>query len=201
MIDEGYIKFDCTWIRSAPIAAAGLHEIRGWRRRLYGLGLIGAYPDGTGFGNISIRERGDRFIITGTQTGGIPELGAEGFTTVTAVNLEENSLVCEGPVRASSESLTHAAVYRSQGIGGVVHVHHPGAWRALRGVLPTTGEDVPYGTPAMAREIDRLLREGELLGRRIAVMAGHQDGIISLGSDLEEAGSVLLEALAPYLYL
>lgn len=195
MIDEGYVKFDCRWIEGDPPAAEMIVALKRWRDRLHTLGLIGVYPDGIGFGNISERiDEGDRFIITGTGTGGVPSLEPTHVTTVLEVDIARNSLTCAGPVRASSESMTHAAFYRcASWVRAVIHVHHLPTWSAQRNALPTTAESVPYGTPEMAWEIERLWRESDLPERRIVVMGGHQEGIIAVGRDLDEAGGTLLE--------
>ena len=111
-MDEGYIKYSCIWIKSAPISDKGLIGINIWRQKLFALGLIGSYEDDIGFGNISIRVRNSsQFIISGTQTGHIPFLKNYHYTLVTSFNIEKNSLTCQGPIKASSESLTHAAIY------------------------------------------------------------------------------------------
>lgn len=200
MIDEGYIKFGCRWIEGAPPPADELTALKRWRNHLHGLGLIGVYPDGIGYGNVSARRGdGEEFIISGTQTGGIAELDERHFTLVTEFDIDGNALVCRGPVRASSESLTHAAIYRaSHAARAVFHVHHLAAWEGLLGRLPTTRGDVPYGTPAMAHEIARLFRESDLAATKVAVMAGHREGIISFGATPDEAGSVLLAALREF---
>jgi ribulose-5-phosphate 4-epimerase/fuculose-1-phosphate aldolase len=203
MIDEGYIKFDCRWSEGPPPPIEEIVTLMRWRDRLHDLGLIGIYPDGIGFGNASIRRpegaQGGELIITGTQTGAAPRLGVEGFTVVTALDIESNRLWCRGRVRASSESLTHAAIYRAvPDAGAVLHVHHLAAWEGLLGRLPTTRADVPYGTPAMAGEIARLIRESDLLQTNVAVMAGHREGIVAFGGDPDEAGKALLEAIGEW---
>jgi hypothetical protein len=55
---------------------------------------------------------------------------------------------------------------------------------------------VLYGTPEMAREVQRLYREGLFASRMILAMGGHDDGILVVGKSLEEAGQVLLTWLA-----
>lgn len=191
-MDEGVVKYHCEWIRSGPLPGELLADLMRHRQWCFREGLIGEYPaERIGYGNISIRS-GEGFVISGTQTGAIEELGAEGYTEVIEANIEQNRLVCRGPVAASSESLTHAMLYRlDRSINGVIHVHNGEMWRSLLNRVPTTGADVPYGTPEMAGEIERLWRETDLPERRILAMAGHQDGIISFGANLDEGIRVL----------
>lgn len=195
MIDEGYIKFDLAWQKGAPPAVAAVTTLNEWRTPLYDAGLIGEYADiGIGFGNISIRgEAPGQFIISGTQTGHLRELGSEHYTLVTAYDIAANRVCCEGPVKASSESMTHAALYEiDDAIHAVVHVHSAPLWQRHLQVLPTTGAEVSYGTPEMAEEFRRLYRETAFAKEGIAVMAGHDEGIIATGRDLPQAARRIL---------
>ena len=190
-MDEGYIKFNCSWIRSKPIDSKKLGRINQWRDKLYRLGLIGAYEDGIGYGNMSLRD-GKNFIITGSATGNLSVLDASHYTRVTGFSIEKNSLTCKGPAIASSESLTHAALYTaSPEINAVIHVHSDRFWKKLSGKVPTSSKEILYGSPEMANEIIRLYRESDLKDKKILVMAGHSGGIITFGKSLEEAGAVL----------
>ncbi|MBI4388074.1 MAG: class II aldolase/adducin family protein [Candidatus Omnitrophica bacterium] len=195
MIDEGYIKFNCMWKKARALPAKALREITKWRNWLHELGFIGVYPDGIGFGNVSIRiPNTTQFIITGTQTGGIAKLAAKHYTKVTSGNFEQNALQCEGPVEASSESLTHLAVYQAdKNIHAIIHTHHPKLWKKLLDKVPTTFPSVAYGTPEMAHEIFRLFKETDLAKQKILVMAGHEDGLITFGCNLDQAGEALLK--------
>lgn len=191
--DEGYIKYHFQWIQAEPIEAAVVGELCYWRDRLFKAGLIGMDSAGVGFGNISIRcDEG--FIISGTQTGGITTITPEHFAIVTQVDISANSLICRGPIQASSEAMTHAAIYQcNSAIQAVIHVHDNRRWKQLLNVAATTKASVPYGTPEMAWEIERLFREQPLGSSSIVVMAGHTDGIIAFGKNLEEAGNLLLK--------
>lgn len=195
MTDEGYIKFQAHRTEAPPLPAGELNELDAWRRRLYELGLIGAYEDGIGYGNISRRSgEGDQFIITGSATGNYPRLQPEHYARVTAVDIDANTLWCEGPLVASSESMSHAVIYRScPWVGGVIHVHHLGLWERLLHQIPTTDAAATYGSPEMAHSIVDLLRRTDLPEQKIFVMEGHREGIFSFGRDLEEAGQVLLQ--------
>ena len=188
MKDEGYIKFHCTWLKEGLPADISIKEINVCRDKLYDSGLIGAYADGTGYGNISVRLNGNMFLITGTTTGNIQHLTDKHYTTVTGYNIMQNNLVCEGPIKASSESLTHAIIYEAMpSTNAVIHIHNKALWKNLIGVVPTTSAEVRYGTAEMAFEMNRLIASTNLIKERILVMAGHEDGLIVIGKDLNEA--------------
>ena len=61
--------------------------------------------------------------------------------------------------------------------------------------LPTTNADVAYGTPQMANEFRRLFRDTDFRRTGLAIMAGHEDGILSFGTGLEGAANKVLELL------
>ena len=118
----------------------------------------------------------------------------EHFVIVQTYDFSANALECEGPLRASSESLSHAALYEcSKEICAVVHAHHRGMWERLLGTVPSTAPEVAYGTPAMAREILRVFRESSIASKRLFAMAGHADGIMAFGATVADAATRLLE--------
>ncbi len=195
MTDEGVIKFHCQWEQAPPVSESLYGQINPWRQALYNRRLIGADPQGIGYGNLSFRDPDElnTFIITGSATGGVAQLTPDHYTRVTAYDLDDNSLTCRGPVRASSESLTHASLYSlNPAIKAVAHIHSKDLWQRLIHTVPTTDASVPYGTVAMGCEMARLYRETDLPGTRLLVMAGHRDGLIAFGDTLDEAVSRLL---------
>jgi len=195
VIDEGYTKYECEWRQAPTLPAATVAELNAWRNRLHHKGLIGYYAEhGVGFGNVSIREgESQRFIISGTQTGHIPHTDEQHYALVTACDIDANHVACEGPVQASSEALTHAAIYALHpDIRSVVHVHDAGLWRELIDRVPTTSRDVAFGTPEMAREFQRLYAETDFAERGIAVMGGHDEGIVTFGVGIEQAARRIL---------
>lgn len=205
--NEGIIKYHLEFTPAPPLPAAEIEEINLWRDKLYQLKLIGQDParyGGYGYGNLSMRlapfdapPNQRPFLISGSQTGHLPKLGPEHYTVVTECYPAENRLVAHGPIRPSSESLTHGAVYAlSPAIRVVLHVHSPEIWQAAAGLgIPITDASVPYGTPAMAAEVARLFASTDLAVRRIFSMGGHEDGIVAFGETAEEAGATLLSAL------
>lgn len=192
MNEEGVIKFNCRWIHSEPPSPDSIAELNHWRNRLYDLKLIGSTPDGIGYGNMSIRFNKE-FIITGSGTGVLSKLEPVHYTRVTEFDFDANSLTTIGPIKASSESLTHAALYEcDESINAVIHVHHFELWKKLLNLFPSTDANIAYGTPGMAREIKRLFHQTSL-PQRIFAMGGHEEGIISFGKDIAAAADVLLE--------
>jgi ribulose-5-phosphate 4-epimerase/fuculose-1-phosphate aldolase len=195
---EGFVKFNCHWNQSGPVISDEQFEIiNSWREILYNMDLIGAYENGVAFGNISMRiGSSHQFIITGSATGEIPELEPGHYVKVNSFNIDDNAVQCAGPLKASSESLTHAAVYSAdQGVNAVVHVHNIDLWNKLIHKVPTTNPGMDYGTTGLAKEILRIFSEPEVYEKRIIIMAGDRAGIITFGQDLDEAVNVLMEYL------
>jgi L-ribulose-5-phosphate 4-epimerase len=121
-IDEGYIKFESNWVPGPAPTVEAVDRLERWRRPLFDEGLIGHYKDlGVGYGNISIRLGGNQFVISGTQTGHLAETTGEHYALVTDYDIAANRVSSTGQVQASSESLTHAAIYElDQRINAVV---------------------------------------------------------------------------------
>ena len=53
----------------------------------------------------------------------------------------------------------------------------------------------------MAREVSALYRSSTLHEKRVLVMLGHEDGVVSFGRTASEAGEVLVNTLAEALAL
>ena len=191
-----YVKFTYqrTRIDMAPFDA--LAELNACRRKLLEQHLIGVDENGIGFGNLSVRDGVSRnFYITGSATGGLPELRQTDCVRVVDYDLARNWLRYEGTAIPSSESLTHAAIYESDpATAAVIHCHDPVLWRALFDRAPTSSKAVGYGTPEMAYEIISLFKGTDVRSRKILVMAGHEGGVVSFGQNFEEACDVVMRA-------
>jgi ribulose-5-phosphate 4-epimerase/fuculose-1-phosphate aldolase len=201
MIDEGYTKFTVHWDDRSPLDHPAVAELERWRRPLFAAGLIGHYPEsGVGYGNLSMRVEGSRlFVVSGTRTGHLAHTDRRHYALVTRANMEQNSVRCTGETQASSETLTHAAMYELDlSINAVVHVHSELLWERLKDRAPTTDAGVAYGTPEMASEFKRLYRTTSLPDTRVAVMAGHESGLVTIGGSLEEAALRILSLHAEY---
>ncbi len=195
MLDEGYVKYQSHWSEAPAPHPVAAQQLELCRKPLFAAGLIGLYEElGVGFGNISVRC-GDpgQFLITGTQTGHVETTTEQHYSLVTSYDIEQNKVSCVGPVPASSEAMTHAAIYElDASIAAIVHVHSKTLWEQHLNKLPTTGPDVAYGTPEMAREFRRLFADSLFGAQGLAVMGGHEEGLIAFGESLEQATTRVL---------
>lgn len=187
-----YIKFSCERVAAEITSFEGLAELNAHRRKLRQLGLIGVDPNGIGFGNLSVRDGAtDNFYITGSATGGRRELTLADCAKVVACDFERNCVRYEGSALPSSESLSHAAIYKSDvTAGAVIHCHDSKLWAAVLNEAPTTSKAADYGTAEMANEIVQLFTRTDV--PKIIAMAGHEAGILTFGKDLEEAFAALI---------
>ena len=158
---RGYVPFDA------------LAELNACRRKLLELRLMGVDSNGIGFGNLSVRDGVSRnFYITGSATGGLPELTPTDCVRVVAYDFANNWLRYEGVAIPSSESLTHAAIYESDpSTAAVIHCHDSFLWGTLLDRGQTTSKPAAYGPPEMAYEIMRLFKVGDVRSREIFFMA------------------------------
>ncbi len=192
--DEGYIKFTCAHEVAPAPAHPQLRDLIHLRDDLRRQGLVGVLPDGVGFGNLSVRVAGsDRFIITASGTGRKPTLGPGDFCEVVAFDIGKNRVACRGPLPASSESMSHGAVYAARpGVHAVIHVHDRARFRRLlREGAPQTPAAAAFGTPEMARAIGRLA--AALPPVAVLAMAGHEDGLLAYGPDLPSVRAALAD--------
>lgn len=195
MSETGVVKFRCEHSVRELEPFAEFDELNRCRRKLLQLRMIGVDASGIGFGNISVRDGNSaRFYITASGSGAQPHLHLKQVAKVLAYEFRTNSVTCEGIHPASSESLTHAAVYESdQAARAVIHCHSSRLWKQLLVSAPATARDVEYGTPEMAFEVQRLFRESDLQQQRIFAMGGHADGVVAFGANLEEAFCRIVE--------
>lgn len=201
---EGVIKFQLKFQEGPSPPEKLLLELNEWRATFRDLGLIGQDPEryeGYGFGNLSRRlpdQKGDAFLISGTQTGHLQQLQPEHYATVHQCYPARNQLQASGQIKPSSEALSHGVLYQSNpGTLWVMHLHSPAIFNSYRKLgLPCTDPTAAYGTPEMAAEIQKLaefLRDSD---PALLVMGGHQDGILAYGSSATDVGKLVVETMA-----
>jgi len=199
---EGVIKYTLDHISTVIDKDISITEINRWRTLLFKLQLIGQVKeryDGYGFGNISqrinpIHSTTDQFIISGTQTGGIEILTRQHYSHVLTAQPNKNYINSVGETKPSSEALTHASVYQQdKTIQAVIHIHSPEIWNNTEQLkLAHTPASIAYGTPAMAKEVEKLMCTEQLIKERIFSLLGHKDGIIAFADDLETAAMIII---------
>ncbi len=216
-IDEGVIKFNSSqFVKTSELDEASIIQINPIRHQLYQRKLIGEYQDiKIGYGNISQRicqqsqfkgvlsnlrhnTLQSQFIISGTQTGHLKTLNTLHYTCVMSIDLNNNSLQCQGPIMASSESLTHGAIYQcNAAIEAVIHIHNTEIWQGmLENKMSHTAAHIPYGTFEMAQAVKSVIA-GNYQG--YLAMAGHEDGVIFYGRSLQEAFDLCSQMVECYI--
>lgn len=192
MQEEGIIKFVCNWKKTPPLQNPEIVALNYWRNQLYAQQLVGAYPNGVGYGNVSCRIDKRQFIISGSTTGLIKQTDHQHYALVEDYDIASNFVLCSGPIQASSESMSHAAIYQTrEEVKVVFHLHHKGLWDYLLKQFPSTDLHAPYGSPQMAKEIGRLVGENDTYKRNIFSMGGHEEGIMAFGSDYNNVWRVI----------
>ena len=197
MTDAGYIKFNLDWQEGPPPNGHETAELQEWRTVLWQKGLIGVTEHGIGYGNISVRAgNNNQFIISCTQTGALPELSNENYCRITGFDIFNNQISAIGSFRPSSEALTHAACYAANPlICAVIHVHHSQLWQCLLRAGPSRSPNAPYGSKELAMELTKLLADKNTGQAQLIALAGHTDGVLSVGHRLEHAATALIDEL------
>jgi ribulose-5-phosphate 4-epimerase/fuculose-1-phosphate aldolase len=194
MSAEGYVKYTAEHTMALAVETPHWEELNHARTKLREMGLVGAASNGIGFGNLSVRVKGDEFLISGTATGASPILGPDGYCLITSFDIDRNRVVSTGPVKPSSETMTHGAVYQScPAANCVIHIHSRAVFDGMiRDKRPATPETAAYGTPDIALAIGKLVQESGKNEGSI-VLAGHDEGVIIYGPTIERAFSLIEE--------
>ncbi len=194
IIDEGVVKYSLEFIEDKnAIKFEDIKELEECRERLYELELIGAYPDGIGFGNISQLSQNGGFIITSTQTGHLANLDENLYSKVDRVDIEAFTTYARGSTKPSSEAITHEAIYRlDDSIKAIIHIHNEKLWRYMIDHGYKTTTDVPYGSPQMVESVEEIYQTKEELRKNIFAMRGHFEGVFAFGETIGEVEEVVL---------
>jgi ribulose-5-phosphate 4-epimerase/fuculose-1-phosphate aldolase len=208
VIDDGVIKYDrSNFTQCGPLDLVEYFSLEFWRKKLFELNLIGEYSEvGVGFGNLSLvydysqiySTNHPQFIITGTQTGKYSELDGNSYTRVLDYDIQNLKIKTMGPIEASSEALTHAAIYHfNPNIKVVFHIHSPQIWSGMiKDQSDHTAIEIPYGTLEMARATERCIGSND---SGVFCMHGHVDGVVAYGKNLKETGELVLQIYKKYL--
>jgi len=193
---DGVVKYTLEFKQTKSIEFTCKDKIESIREELYALNLIGAYDDGIGFGNISLKNQ-DGFVITGTQTGHKIHLNIEDYSLVEKVNFETFTTYASGQCKPSSEAITHACIYElDESIGAVIHIHDEKLWRYMLENDFINTSDVEYGSLDMIKDIKEIYKELDMLENNAFAMKGHFEGVFVFDKTLQKAKEHLFEILA-----
>ncbi len=182
---EGVIKYKLSWLQTKSISKRSIQNVELYRKIAYEKGYIGVEKDGLGYGNISFRTVNDSFIISGSATGHKSVLDINDYAEVVDFDIKDNYIKCIGATAASSESLSHAAIYSSNAkIKVVLHLHSAFLWKKYLNVLPSTDISSEYGTPAMAFSISNIIKKQNLT-EGVIIMQGHRNGVVAFAENFD----------------
>lgn len=204
---EGVIKYDQSNFTFIPALPEYEYKtVESYRKKLHAVRLIGVYENGLGFGNISQRKnyghiwstKQSQFIISGTQTGHLKDLTGEHYVRVIDFDIERFSVMAQGTVRASSETVTHASIYSmNPHIQAIIHFHHPLLWKHMQAHdYASTGKWVLYGTQEMALAVKACVGTSS---QGIFVMKGHEDGGVAYGPNLNTAMNIIAQTFKRFI--
>jgi ribulose-5-phosphate 4-epimerase/fuculose-1-phosphate aldolase len=202
VVHDGIIKYDRTnFSQCPPLPIDEYSKLEYWRKKLYLVNLIGEYKEEKiGFGNVSLiqdyskllKTTNPQFIITATQTGKYSNLNGEHYTRILDFSINELKVQMQGPVEASSEVITHAAIYaQNSDIKAIFHVHSAAIWKLMiEENFSFTAENIPYGTLEMAKATQECVGKSNF---GLICMRGHADGVVAYGRTPEEAWKYLMQ--------
>jgi hypothetical protein len=196
---EGYVKYSASHTTRSAVVPPLWKDLNEVRTKLHDLHIVGVRADGVGFGNVSIRLTGNQFLISGTATGAERELTPDGYCTVISIDSPGNRVVSAGPIHASSESMTHGAIYQScPEARCVIHIHSRNIFDGMiRDRCLSTPREAEYGTPEIAAAIARCVARSGKTGADI-VLAGHDEGVISYAPSIAAAYNRVLHLYNTY---
>jgi L-ribulose-5-phosphate 4-epimerase len=186
--ETGGVKFRPERLAGEMPPCADLAELNFYRTKLRQLGFIGRDAHGIGFGNISLKPKEKAgFFITISGSAVRESISQADLVLVKSWSFAENLVRFEGAGTPSAETLTHAAIYETDGsAGAVLHIHDRPIWDVLMARGNATANAAEYGTAAMAQGVREFLcRPGTLTN--VFAMSGHEEGVLAFGRDLAEA--------------
>lgn len=178
------VKFKTVFTSNAPPVNEGISELKYWCRIFHDRKLARPHKWGS-YGNLSFRDSGSSFIITGSGVRFGEQWVENPFVRVVSCDIDKSIVHAEGTRDPSSESLLHYSIYQARPeINAVFHGHSRRILeRAADLGLTQTLSEEPYGSVSLARSIV------EVLGRNFFIVI-RAHGFVSLGLTMKEAGEL-----------
>ena len=169
-----------TNLSKRAITSSAIKEIQYWAALFARNNCAPALPGGYG-GNLSCREA-DTFLITASGAN-LADLEPDQIVKVNKVSQDEQTVWAEGTHLPSSETLLHAAIYRTRPeINAIFHGHYPVFEDNFTKLgIPITSETADYGSRKLVNDVLAILGKEKFL-----LLRNH--GFISLGETCKEAG-------------
>lgn len=190
-VTDSYIKYLCNFTYDTNISNPDINKFNHLRSILLELRLIGTYPDGVSYGNLSQKQKNNAVIITGTNTGSKTTLTPLDFSCIYDYSINDNFVTCKGGKRASSESLTHLAIYENSSAEVVVHIHSLRLWEKLIHIYPSSSPEAKFGTVELANEFKDLIQKYEMTSSGVIISGGHKEGIFLFDVSFENVYTLL----------
>jgi len=194
--------------KQKPLSGFDISQFQKYKPGLLKRKLIGTLEKGNfygyDYGNMSIRmsdnKGGLNVLITGTQTSGKVDVVLEDFAVILEYNPDLFLIRSYGMAVPSSEVPLHWSAYMANGnIGAIIHAHIPEYDQLYKLVLGFFNKKfLPLaraagGTKEIGLEVSDIIRKSGY--KDIIGMPNHNGGfgLLSLGKDMEEAYSKLIE--------
>ena len=161
-MDDGYIKYRSERRNGVFATTPLFSDLNQFRTILFDLKLVGMYPNGVGYGNLSMRTGPNQFIVTASATGGFRTLRDNQYCLVEEFSIEQNWVRCK---KLFDDWLDNDRV--------------------------ATPASIPYGTPEMAHAVSNLVQSLRSLPTMFA-MAGHDEGMVAYGTNIATTQACLI---------
>lgn len=192
-MSEGYIKFECRQISENKPSIDEIEDINKLRKYLYIMGLVGAMPDGIGFGNVSFKSFRGKMIISCSKTGALSDLSNEHYATIEEFDISKNRVAYSGSLPPSSETMTHIAIFEANtNIKTVAHIHNEAMWQRLISNSLNTSGNADYGTVEIAIESYHFAFNSKS-ACGIFALSGHKDGVVVYAENFDKIIKLLNE--------
>lgn len=122
------------YTKTEEIALKECGKIEKTRSRLFCLGLLGAYSNGSSFGSISLRynKNKDSFVISGKDTGEFPKLNPNYYSFIKKFDFDKKRMYCVGVSKPSREWIIHSHLYKLDAqIKAVIVVNNEKIWDSM----------------------------------------------------------------------
>lgn len=193
----GFSKFNYNLKLSAAIDESLYIDLEKWRILFYKMGIVGRYPTSeVNFGSLSRRVKTDdeAFIINGSSTGDLANLGGSHYTKIIKCDLKKASIQATGPISPCLETYIHHAVYKSNPhINYIFHIHQEKLWSYLEtSGSPVTNCSIKNSSKELTDSIQISVKDKQT---GIMRLENESLGMMAYGRSAEEVGKFVLEIL------